>query len=326
MSTDNGTDINGTIAGLEEEQPLAEFKNVKLEGKGKGRLSLTNKRIEFENKSSLFSSQHVEFSVELPRVSSAKVKNSSLVLEWLDENNELVVSHLHMPKGADTSKLCQTLNNIIKFLKYEIDQQDQRARYQAFLWKTAHLVWVTTGLLLQVVRELTYEDWESVDATLAEAREAAKTLATEASIDITDPVQTLVATSSSRDAPLVLQTIISTLKAIGTSLKDGGPAASEWREVPLDDPSGLNWRDLQYIFLFASRYRLLSLWHQIGDTRKIKDSQPRLDTLLSILSARTAVDLQGGIASTDEPSAIAGPTGKAAQNLESLLKTNAGIP
>ena len=40
---------------LEEEKLLAELKNVRLDNVGKGKLSLTDRRIEFEHRNSLLS-------------------------------------------------------------------------------------------------------------------------------------------------------------------------------------------------------------------------------------------------------------------------------
>ena len=326
MSTEETTEVNGTIAGLEEEELLEQIENVKLEGggKGKGKLRLTNKRIEFENKGGLFSSSHVQFSIELYKITSAKTKNSTLILEWPDEENKPVVKQLHMPKGVSPSKICQNMNGILKFLRYEIEQTEQRESYQEFLWKAAYHMWGTVDLLLRVVRELSHEDWEAVDASLAEARDKAASLAAEGRIDIMDTVQTLIATSTSRDAPLVLKSVISTLKSIGTSLNNGSNLSGEWGDLPPEDPTGMNWTDLRYVFLFASRYRLLSLWHQLGETKKIKDSQPQLDALLSILADRFPIETQVTDTSTDEASGIISPASRAAHKLEYLLKSKAG--
>ena len=50
---------------LEEEKLLAELKNVRLDNVGKGKLSLTDRRIEFEHRSNLLSPPRLEFSVDL---------------------------------------------------------------------------------------------------------------------------------------------------------------------------------------------------------------------------------------------------------------------
>ncbi|GAI53296.1 unnamed protein product, partial [marine sediment metagenome] len=84
------TDHDVMTADLEEERLLAQLKNVTLENAGKGKLLLTNKRIEFENRSGFFSPPYLEFSVDLSRVSSAEVDEASyiLVLQWLNESDE----------------------------------------------------------------------------------------------------------------------------------------------------------------------------------------------------------------------------------------------
>jgi len=322
------TDHDVMTADLEEERLLAQLKNVTWENVGKGKLLLTNKRIEFENRSGFFSPPYLEFSVDLSRVSSAEIDEASyiLVLQWLNESDEPVVSKLRLPRGDAANDLCQSLDNVLESLRYEAGLQEQRACYQAFLWKTAYHVWVVAGLLVQIVRELTREDWDAVDASLPEAREAASALAVDGAMDISDLVHTLAEAVASRDAPLVLRKVTATVKAIGTSLHNEPPPAGEWQELPLQDSPGLNWRDIRYIFLFAGRYKLLSLWQQLGENKKIEDSLPRLARFSSILAGEIPLESQPGRASREgEATSITSSIDVAAQNLENSLKMNAGI-
>jgi len=322
------TDHDEMTAALEEEKLLAQLKSVTLENVGKGKLSLTNKRIEFGNKSGLFSPARVEFSVDLSRVRLAEVDEASytLVLEWLNESGEPVVSKLHLPRSDAANDLFRSLDNVLESLRYEAELQEQRACYQAFLWKTAYHVWVLVGLLVQIVRELTREDWGAVDASLSEARETANALAVDGAMDISDLVHTLIEAVISRDAPLVLRKVTATLKAIGTSLHNELPPAGEWEELSLQNSPGLNWRDIRYIFLFAGRYKLLSLWQQLGENKRIEDSLPRLARFSSILADKIPMESQLGRSSREEEAtSTISSVEAAAQNLENSLKMNAGI-
>jgi len=322
------TDHDEMTADIEEERLLAQLKNVTLENAGKGKLSLTNKRIEFANKSGFFSPPHLEFSVDLSRVSSAKVEDSSnrLVLEWLNENSEHVVSRLSLPGGDATDDLYQSLDNALESLRYQAELREQRACYQAFLRKTAYHVWVAASLLVQIVPQLTREDWDAVDASLSAARETANGLAVDSAIDVSDLMHALAETVASRDAALALRKVTATLKAIGTSLHNELPPAWGWEELSQEGSPGLNWRDMRYIFLFAGRYKLLSLWQQLGESKKIEDSLPRLARFSSILADRIPMKSQPGRPSREEdaPSAI-GSVEATAQELEASLKLNARI-
>ena len=311
---------------LEEEKLLAELKNVRLDNVGKGKLSLTDRRIEFEHRSSLLSPPRLEFSVDLSEVYSARVKDTSntLVLEWLDENGERVVSTLNLPEGDAATSLCRALTKKLRILRQVAELQERRACYQSFLWKTAYHVWGIVGLLSQIVRDLRDEDWDTVDASINKARETAKVLTLECGIDITDQVHALADTVSTRDTALVLRSVVATIESIGTSLQNDLPPDTEWQELALESQIGLNWLDMRYIFLFAGRRRLLSLWQESGETDKIEDSLPRLVTLLSILADRISMGSQLESSVGQDASSIADSVESAAQNLETWLKINAG--
>ena len=311
---------------LEEEKLLAELKNVRLDNVGKGKLSLTDRRIEFEHRSSLLSPPRLEFSVDLSEVYSARVKDTSntLVLEWLDENGERVVSTLNLPEGDAATSLCRALTKKLRILRQVAELQERRACYQAFLWKTAYHVWYIVGLLSQIVRDLSDEDWDTVDASINEARETAKVLTLECGIDITDQVHALADTVSTRDTALVLRSVVATIESIGTSLQNDLPPDAEWQELALENQIGLTWLDMRYIFLFAGRRRLLSLWQESGETKKIEDSLPRLVTLLSILADRISMGSQLESSVGQDASSIADSVESAAQNLETWLKINTG--
>ncbi|MGB2885375.1 MAG: hypothetical protein WBC47_07300 [Dehalococcoidia bacterium] len=311
---------------LEEEKLLAELKNVRLDNVGKGKLSLTDRRIEFEHRSSLLSPPRLEFSVDLGEVYSARVKDTSntLVLEWLDENGERVVSTLNLPEGDAATSLCRALTKKLRILRQVAELQERRACYQSFLWKTAYHVWGIVGLLSQIVRDLRDEDWDTVNASINEARETAKVLTLECGIDITDQVHALADTVSTRDTALVLRSVVATIESIGTSLQNDLPPDAEWQEFALESQIGLNWLDMRYIFLFAGRRRLLSLWQESGETEKIEDSLPRLVTLLSILADRISMGSQLESSVGQDASSIADSVESAAQNLETWLKINTG--
>ena len=322
------TDHDEMTADLEEERLLAQLKNVTLENVGKGTLSLTNKRIEFENRRGFFSPPHVELSVDLSSVSSARVKDSSnsLVLEWLDESGEPVASKLHLPEGDAATNLCRSLHDTLKSVRREAGLQEQRACYQAFLWKTAYHIWVVVSLLVQIIRELTREDWDAVDASISEASETANALAVDGTMDVSDLVHALADAAASRDASSVLRKVTATLKAMGTSLQQELPPAGEWQGLSQEDSSGLNWRDIRYIFLFAGRYKLLSLWQQLGEHKKVEDSLPRLAKFSSVLADKIPMECQPGRSSREEEaSSTVSSVEAAAQNLENSLKMNAGI-
>jgi hypothetical protein len=139
-------------------------------------------------------------------------------------------------------------------------------------------------------------------------------------------VHTLAETVASRDGPSVLRNVTATLKAIGTSLHNELPIAEEWKELSQEDSPGLNWRDIRYIFLFAGRYKLLSLWQRLHENKKIDDSLPRLARFSSILADKIPMEFQPGRSSEEEdtPSTISSVEA-AAQSLENSLKMNAGI-
>jgi hypothetical protein len=314
------------IVDLEDEKLLAELKNVRLENVGKGKLSLTNKRIEFEHRSNLLSPPRLEFSVDLAEVSSARVKDASntLVLEWLDENGKRVVSMLNLPEGEDATALCKTLTKKLRILRQIAELQERRACYQAFLWRTAYHLWHIVGLLSQIVHNLSHEDWGKVDASLNEARETAKLLTSECGIDITDQVHALAETVSTRDAALVLRRVVAALKAIGVSLQSDLPPGEQWQELALDSIVGLNWQDIRYIFLFAGRRGLLSLWQELGLIEKIEASLPRLDALISILSEKILSESRTESSGGQDVSHIADSVESVAHNLERLMMINAG--
>lgn len=318
----------GMTTEVHEERLLAQVAGVKLERGGKGKLLLTNKRIQFESKSGLFSPPHVELCLDLCQLSPIEVDEASntLVLEWQQEDGERAVNRLHLPRGEAANNLCRSLDYTLESLRYELERRERTTRYQAFLWKTAYNVWVIAGLLLQIVRELTHDDWEAVEATLCEVEETADALAAEGAVNIGEQVHTLMETVPSRDATLVLRNTIAALKAIGISLANDLYPADDWGELALENSPGLNWRDIRSVFLFAGNYNLVSLWQHLGETEEIERSLPLLARLSSVLADRICGRSEPEDSSEElEASSIIGNIESATQDFEALLKMNSGI-
>jgi hypothetical protein len=182
-----------------------------------------------------------------------------------------------------------------------------------------------SGIMSRTVRALTQEDWDEVDSALIEARQMSGILSNESSLDISEDINALSEAISVRNAPLVLQHVVTTTRSLGCLLNGELPFGSEWSDLASENTPGLNWGDVRYVFLFGSWYNLLSLWQQSGETRKIEDSLPRMSTLLSILAHRISGRTHLGITSLDDGSNIAESVESAAHNLDALLKINSGV-
>lgn len=271
--------------------PLAQLNNVKLEEVGKGKLFLSTDRLTFQRKSGLFSSHKVELSIPLHSVSASEVDEDSytLSLQWLGDSGSPSACRLRLPKGDTANALCQSLDGLLEEIQRDAELREQRRRYQESLSRSACAIWALSRLLSRAVRDLTSEAWDSVDTGLTQALETAQALATQAPIDVTESVHSLIQTASSRDASLVLAEVSDTFKAVGEALTGEGPRLEESDLAPEGDLAGLAWRDMQYLLLFASWYELLPLWQQEGDHMKIGVCLRELSLLSPVLAQRTGI-------------------------------------
>ena len=324
MNSDPG-DLTGD---LNEEKLLVQLKNVTLDGAGKGKLSLTNKRIEFEHRSGFLSAPRIVLSLDLSEVSSAKIKDTSntIVLEGLDDNSERAFYQFNLPEGDVSTQLYRLLNKELRVRRQLAEMQERRSSFQSFLWQTAYRTWMMSGIMSRIVRALIQEDWDEVDSTLNEAKQMPSVLSNESSLDIGEDINALSEAISIRNAPLVLQNVVTTTRSLGNLLNGELPFGNEWADLASENTPGLNWGDIRYVFLFGSWYNLLSLWQHSGETQKIEGSLPRMATLLSILAHRISGRSHLGISSlSDDSSDIAESVESAAHNLDALLKINSGV-
>lgn len=319
----------GDISGdLNEEKPLVQLKNVTLDGVGKGKLSLTSKRIEFEHRSGFLSAPKIVLSLDLSDIYSANIKDTSniLVLEGLDDNGDCAFYQFSLPESDVPTQLYRLLNKELRIRRQLAELQERRSLFQAFLWQTAYRTWTICNIMSRTVRALTQEDWDEVDSALHEAKQMSRVLSNESSLDINEDINALSEAISIRNAPLVLQNMVATTRSLGSLLNGDLPFGNEWADLASENTPGLSWGDIRYVFLFGSWYNLLSLWQHSGETQKREDSLPRMATLLSILAHRISGRTHLGISSlSDDDSGIAESVESAAYNLDALLKINSGV-
>ena len=313
-----------TATDPQEERVLAHLKGVKWERVGKGRLLLTDKRIEFETKGGLFSSPRVALSVALGAVLSAEFDNASntLGLKWLDESNERVICRLNLPKGEAAANLCRSLNRALESLRIESEQRARLDRYQAFLWQTSYSVWIMVGRLLQIVKELTREGWDMVDISLDEIREVSSAQPSLLSADVVSQIEALAEAVPSRDASLVLREAVASVKALGISVSNELSPAGEWGELAVEKSHGLNWRGIRYIFLFAGMYSLLTARQEVDDTVKIQELLPRVARLSSIVTDIVSPERSPA---PSEEDGVSSAVEASARDIENTLRINAGV-
>lgn len=315
---------NQTAADPQDERVLAHLKGVKWERVGKGRLLLTDRRIEFEKKGGLFSSPRVAFSAALNAGLSAEFDNASntLGLKWLDENNERVICRLNLPKGDATANLCRSLNRALESLRLESEQSARLDRYHAYLWQTSYSVWTIVGRLLQIVKELTREGWDVVDTSLDEIREVSSARPELFSADVVSQIEALAEAVPSRDASLVLRETVASVKALGISLSNELSPAGQWGGLALEESPRLNWRDIRYIFLFAGMYSLLTARQEVDDTIKIQELLPRVARLSSIVTDIVSPERSSTVSEED---GVSSAVEASAQDIGNALRINAGM-
>ncbi len=320
MTTDN----DAPVTDLEDEKLIVQIKGAYLEGAGRGKLSLTSRRIEFEHRKGLLSPPQVDLSVDLSHIFSAKARSesSTLTIEWLDDSGASVVSELTLPQGNTTERLHRILTSRLRRLKQEADLREHVALYQSYLWTTAYHAWLTAQFLGRVVKGLIGQDWDAVETASANARDSATSLPGCDASGIDRALQALAETIISRDAPLVLGDVTAAYRAVGASLSSQVPPDDRWIDVSAASSSGLAWPHIRYVFLFSAWQALASTWRQSGDMAQLDALAPGVTPLLTILADAISPELQPGAAGTAiDPSSLE----SAARNLEALLRINAGI-
>ena len=321
-------DDDALLPGLEDERLLAQIKGAYLEGLGKGRLSLTNKRVEFERRSGLLSPYVVEFSADLSRIFSAKTgdESNTITIEWLDDRGTPIVRELTLPEGNAAERLSRILSDRLRALREDAALREQEALYQAFLWTAAYHAWLTARLLGRIVEGLLGQDWDAVEATSAETLTAVANLPGSAAAELERGLDDLAHNTASRDAPLALRNVVAIHNAIGQSLNTEVPPDDRWTTASVPTSGGLAWHHIRYVFLFTAWHCLLSNRQQSGDPAATEEVTPRLSRMLTILADGISSELQPGRQprgrhSTDGLDAI----DSAARNLEALLRINAGV-
>jgi hypothetical protein len=329
MSTENEEQRIAPREETCEEKLIAQLKSVRLTDVGKGKLTLTDRRIEFEARKGLFSPPQLEFSVDLSAISTATVDDSSstLVLEWLGNDSEYAAARLQLPRGGDAAGLCTALRNMLDLMILDAEEQRKRALYQDFLWRTAYRVWIAVDLTLQMVRNLMNEDWDAVDGLMSSIQETSNALMVEKTVDIAGPIRELIGSIPSRDTVPVFRNALDVLRATGASLNNDLAPAEEWGELALEESSDLNWRDIRYVFLFAIRYGLLSLWRHAGEAEKVQECGAGLAKYVTVIEQEILANGFGGgdLSKDAEEAMVDGAVELCACRLEDALKTKAGI-
>jgi hypothetical protein len=312
----------------EDERLLAQIKGARLPGVGRGKLTLTNLRLEFEHRKGLLASPEVDLSVDLVRVFSARVGEDSdtLTIEWLDDSSAPIATHVALPQGDAAQRLYRILTSTLRRLKQEADLREHQALYQSFLWATAYQSWLAARLLGRIVEGLIAQDWDAVEGASATARDAATSLPSGAAPGVDDALQALTETVSSRDPRLVLRDVVAAYRALGESLNTDVPPGDKWTVVSDPTTPGMTWPHVRYIFLFAAWHTLLSVWLRASDQAKIDEYTKRLKPLLALLADAISPEIRlGSRAGADRAEGDGNPLERAARNLEALLKINAGI-
>ena len=240
------------------ERIISKYESVKLEGKGMGRLVLTDRRIIFEKKKGILSSKVIpEVTIDARALISVE-QLQDFGVKIVHEGKKETISHKVTPNNpTDAIEIVQTISSMLgerKLIrdKSELSEKDSKmakAKYLSYVLDTGSKIWELTSLSLSMLRGLGFEDWDRAEDIFERLSRTTASLSEENSFDFSNEIDLIRTSVESRSPEKVGEAISGFLDTVGNQLSSTTPTASEWKDyIHQENP---NWDSLSYLFLFS---------------------------------------------------------------------------
>ncbi len=240
------------------ERIISKYESVKLEGKGTGRLVLTDRRIIFEKKKGILSSKVIpQVTIDVRAIISVEQLQDFGVKIVHEGNKETISQKVTPSNSTDAIEIVQTISSMLSERKLirdksELSEKDVKmaeTKYLSYVLDTGSKIWELTSLSLSMLRGLGFEDWDRAEEVFERLSRTTGNLSEENSFDFRNEIDLIRKSVKSRSTEKVGDAISGFLDTVGNELSSTTPPESEWKDyIHHKSP---NWGSLSYLFLFS---------------------------------------------------------------------------
>jgi len=277
----------------EPERVIATSEGIELQGRGKVKLTITERRIIVEKKASLFSN----------RLATVIILDYSQINGITQEGNSSIkVSYTENSKPANitlvtksSSSALSIMNQVLEILqtgkkKFEEEAEKKRSNemddtlFVIYLFESMINIWAMVSPVREMLSAIGQGEWGKAEVHSKSILTAAEELIRDAETNLGQAMADFSDAIKSR-SPLAVNEKVSVLFAeLGTAVNSKTPISKKWAQYTREIYP--NWSSLSYFILFALGVNEILVGSDLGKQKEVDEAISRIRRILPVIEIK----------------------------------------
>ncbi|MCS4538800.1 MAG: hypothetical protein HYY67_08090 [Thaumarchaeota archaeon] len=277
----------------EPERVIATSEGIELQGRGKVKLTITERRIIVEKKASLFSNKLAPVIIlDYSQISGITQEGSSSIKVSYTENSK-PASITFVAKS--TSSALSIMNQVVEILqtgkrKFEEEAEKKRKEemddtlFVIYLFESMINIWAMVSPVREMLSAMGQGEWSKVEVHAKSILTVAEELIRDAETNLGQAMADFSEAIKSR-SPLAVNEKVSALFAeLGTAVSSKMPISKKWAQYTREMYP--NWSSLSYFLLFALGLNEMLVGSELGKQKEVDEVISRIRRILPVIEIK----------------------------------------
>ena len=299
---------------VEPERIIAISEDIKLQGKGKVKLTITERRIIVEQKASLFSSKLVAvIALNYSQINGISQEGNSSIKVSYTENAKLASMVFVTNSSSSALSILNQVSEILQANKRRFEEEAQKKKqveredllFVAYLYESMINIWSMISPTRKMLNEIGQGEWGNAEVHAKTILTAGEELTKGTETRLRQAMANFSEATKSR-SPLAVNEKVSVLfSELGTTVHSKTPISKKWTQHAREMHP--NWSSLSYFTLLALALNELLLSTELGKQREIDQAAGRIRRILPVVETKIGknlVEIVNGAITGKSPSNI----------------------
>ncbi|MBM3897559.1 MAG: hypothetical protein FJ358_03420 [Thaumarchaeota archaeon] len=277
----------------EPERVIATSEGIELEGRGKIKLTITERRIIVEKKASLISKKLATIiALSYSQINGISQEgNLSIKVSYTENSNPASITFVTKSSSSALSIMNQVLE-ILQTGKKKFEEELQKRKqaemddilFVVYLYESMINIWTMVSPVREMLSAIGQGEWGKAEVHAKSILTAAEELISDAETNLGQAMADLSEAIKSRSPPAVNEKLSALFLELGAAVNSKTPLSRKWTQYSREIHP--NWSSLSYFALFALGVNEILVSSELGKQKDVDEAINKLKRILPVIETK----------------------------------------
>jgi len=277
----------------EPERIIATSEGIELQGRGKVKLTITDRRIIVEKKASFFSNRLATIiTLDYSQINGIIHKgNSSIKVSYTENSKPANITFVTKSSVSALSIMNQVLE-ILQTGKKKFEEEAEKKRkeemddilFVIYLFESMINIWAMVSPVREMLSAIGQGEWGKAEVHAKSILTAAEELIRDAETNLGQAMADFSDAMKSRSPLNVIEKVSALFAELGTAVNSGMPISKKWAQYAREPYP--NWSSLSYFLLFALGVNEMLVASELGKQKEVDEAISRIKRILPVVEIK----------------------------------------